>query len=548
MTERETGYDALCGAFRWGDVLEGLGWLADGPVNLAATLADRHAASGRVALHWHGTDGERRDLTFAELADASSRFAEVLAGLGVAKGDRVAMVMPRVPETIIAMLGIWRAGAVYLPIFSAFGAEAIRMRLVDSEAKVLVTHATYRAALEPVRGVLDSVVVAGDCEIAVGDLAFDAAMASTTGNFDPVPVARRDPAALLYTSGSTGPPKGVMIAANLVAAITPGVGYCADLQADDVFWPTGDPAWGYGLVCYAVALAMGVPVVMWQAQPSAEGALEFMAEVGVTNLATVPTLLRAIMALGEDTVRSYRLPVRRIWSCGEPLNAEVVRFFRDVWGATPLDTYGSSEMGLPVGNLAATEQDVKPGSMGRPLPGHRVAIVDAGGRELDAGEVGLIALAPDDQGFYAVAYWNNPELTRQVFEGDWIVTNDLGRRDADGYLWFEGRSDDVIKSAGYRIGPFEVESALIEHPAVAEAGVVAKPDPLRGHVVKAFVVLAPGEKLYEGLENELVDTVRAHLGAHAAPREISFVAELPKTQSGKIQRFKLREQAAAETS
>jgi acetyl-CoA synthetase len=351
---------------------------------------------------------------------------------------------------------------------------------------------------------------------------------------------------LLYTSGSTGPPKGVVISANFVAAIAPGVRFCADLGVDDVFWPTGDPAWGYGLVCYAVALAMGTPVVMWQAQPTGQTALEFMAEVGVTNLATVPTLLRAIMALGEDEVRSHALPVGRVWSCGEPLNAEVVRFFRDVWGATPLDTYGSSEMGLPVGNLAATGAEVRPGSMGRPLPGHTVAIVDESGAELDDGVVGLIGLAPDPQGFYAVAYWNNPDLTAEVFERRWIVTNDLGRRDAEGYLWFEGRSDDVINSAGYRIGPFEVESALIEHPAVVEAGVVGKPDPLRGHVVKAYVVLKPGQAPHEGLEEELVDTVRAHLGAHAVPREIAFVAELPKTESGKIQRFKLRERAAGE--
>jgi acetyl-CoA synthetase len=541
------GYDAIRSAFRWQDVLEMLGWSPDGDINVAATIADRHASTGRMAIDWRGRDGERRTLSFADLASGSSRFAEVLAGLGVGKGDRVAMVMPRVPETIIAMLGIWKAGAVYVPIFSAFGAEAIRMRLVDSGAKVLVTHAEYRESLAPVRDAVSSVVVAGQCELETGDMGFDAAMASAADGFEPVPVQRRDPAVLLYTSGSTGPPKGVAISANFVAAIAPGVRFCADLQPDDVFWPTGDPAWGYGLVCYAVALAMGTAVVMWQAQPTGESALEFMAEVGVTNLATVPTLLRAVMALGEDEVRAHGLPVRQIWSCGEPLNAEVVRFFREVWGATPLDTYGSSEMGLPVGNLAATGAEVRPGSMGRPLPGHTVSIVDESGRELDDGVVGLIGLAPDPQGFYAVSYWNNPELTAEVFEGQWIVTNDLGRRDADGYLWFEGRSDDVIKSAGYRIGPFEVESALIEHPAVAEAGVVGKPDSLRGHVVMAYVVLKPNVTPGEDLERELVDTVRAHLGAHAAPREIAFVAELPKTESGKIQRFKLRERAAGKS-
>ncbi len=542
--ESGADYQSIRRDFSWAAVRETLGWSADGPVNLATTLADRHASSGRPALRWHGRSGERRTLGFADLAAGSSRFAEVLASLGVDKGDRVATVMPRVPETLIAMLGIWQAGAVCVPIFSAFGAEAIRARLVDSTAKVLVTHGEYRAALDPAVGAVRSVVVAGHSDFASDDIGFEAAMAAAGGRFEPVPVARRDPAVLLYTSGSTGPPKGVVISANFVASITPAIQYCAELRANDVYWPTGDPGWGYGLVCYAVALALGVPVVMWQAQPTGESALDFMAEVGVTNLATVPTLLRAIMALGADRVRSHGLAVRRVWSCGEPLNAEVVRFFRDVWGVTPLDTYGASEMGLPVGNLAASEAAVRPGSMGRSLPGHRVAIVDDDGQECDAGEIGLIALAPDRQGFYAVSYWNDPERTRAVFQGRWIVTNDLGRRDADGFFWFEGRSDDVIKSAGYRIGPFEVESALIEHPAVVEAGVVAKPDPLRGHVVKAYIVLQPGAVPDQALERQLVETVRRHLGAHAVPREIAFIAELPKTESGKIQRFKLRRQAA----
>jgi acetyl-CoA synthetase len=317
--------------------------------------------------------------------------------------------------------------------------------------------------------------------------------------------------------------------------------YGADLQPSDRFWPTGDPGWGYGLVCYAVALAMGVPVTFWEVLPTAETALRFMQEQRITNLATVPTLLRGIMALGAARVRGFDIAMRRMSSCGEPLNAEIVRFFQAVWGVTPMDQFGSSEQGIPCGNLAATGMAVKPGSMGRAMPGHRVTVIDEAGAELPPDTVGLIAVAPEPDGVYALDYWNKPPGTPSFWRDGWIVTGDLGRRDQDGYLWFEGRNDDVIKSAGYRIGPFEVESAILTHPAVAEAAVVGKPDALRGQIVKAFVVLKPGEAPRDGLADEIVAIVRKLVGVHQYPREIAFVADLPKTTTGKIQRFKLRE-------
>jgi acetyl-CoA synthetase len=266
-----------------------------------------------------------------------------------------------------------------------------------------------------------------------------------------------------------------------------------------------------------------------------------MAEQRITNLATVPTLLRGIMALGAERVRGFDIAMRRVSSCGEPLNGEVVRFFQTVWGVTPMDQFGSSEQGIPCGNLAATTMAVKPGSMGRAMPGHRVTVIDEEGAELAPDQVGLIAVAPEPDGIYALDYWNPPEGTTSFRRGDWIVTGDLGRRDADSYLWFEGRNDDVIKSSGYRIGPFEVESAILHHPAVAEAAVVGKPDRLRGQIVKAFVVLKPGESPRDGLADEIVALVRRLVGAHQYPREIDFVADLPKTTTGKIQRFRLRE-------
>ncbi len=268
--------------------------------------------------------------------------------------------------------------------------------------------------------------------------------------------------------------------------------YGVDLRTDDVFWPTGDPGWGYGLVCYMLALAMGVPVTCDEAAPTAERRLERLANAGVTNLATTPTLLRGLMALGAEAVRRRPVRVRAASCCGEPLNAEVVTFFREHWGVTVMDHYGSSELGLPIGNFNAIDMEVQPGSMGQPLPGCTVAIVDDDGREVPAGTVGQIGMRPHPEGYYSLGYWGDPERTRALSRGPWMTTGDLARRDADGYFWFEGRADDVIKSAGYRIGPFEVESALLAHPAVAEAAVVGVPDALRGQIVKAFVVLRPG--------------------------------------------------------
>jgi acetyl-CoA synthetase len=316
--------------------------------------------------------------------------------------------------------------------------------------------------------------------------------------------------------------------------------YAVDLRSDDVFWPTGDPGWGYGLVCYMVALAMGVPVVCHEATPTPEFVLRRLAELGITNIATTPTLLRGVMALGESTVRQHPATVRRASSCGEPLNAEVVSFFRTVWDVTVMDQYGSSEFGLPIGNFNAIAMDVKPGSMGLPLPGTRMAVVNDDGLEVPPGVVGQVGMVREPTGYYALGYWNDPGRTRELLRGEWMTIGDLARRDDDGYFWFEGRADDVIKSAGYRIGPFEVESAILQHPLVAEAAVVGKPDPLRGQIVKAFVVLRPGVVATESLPGEIVELVKRTVGRHQYPREIEVVDELPKTETGKIRRFELR--------
>jgi acetyl-CoA synthetase len=528
----------VCARFSWADSLAALGWTADGTVNLAETLAERHAASGRPALRWFGQSGDERTLSFEELARLANRFAGVLAALGVTKGDRVAGFLPRVPETLAIMLGTWKIGAVYVPIFTGFGADALAFRVRHSGARVLCTHHDHRDRIPPLGAGVPVVTIGA--RVASGDLDFADALESHPERRASVPCRRDDPAVLLYTSGSTGPPKGVKIATNFVLAIHPYITLGVDLRPDDVFWPTGDPGWGYGLICYMLALALGVPVVVHEAAPRPELALDRIVELGVTNLATTPTLLRGIMALGERAVRARPTRLSRVSSCGEPLNAEVVSFFRAACDVTPMDHYGSSEFGLPIGNLNAADMVVKPGSMGLPLPGHRVLVVDDDGTEVPAGTVGHIVLAPSEIGYYSLGYWDDPARTREMFRGPFVTSGDLGRRDADGYFWFEGRADDVIKSAGYRIGPFEIESVLLEHPAVAEAAVVGKPDALRGQVVKAFVTLRPGLEAGPSFAQEIVELVKSRVGRHQYPREVEVVRELPKTETGKIQRFQLR--------
>jgi acetyl-CoA synthetase len=531
-------YAEACRRFSWAHHLRALGWTAGGDVSLGETIVDRHAESGRPALSWIGRDGARVRYSFDELRRLSNRCANVLRAHGIAAGDRVAGFLPRVPETLVAMLGAWKAGAVYVPVFTGFGPDAIAYRIAHSGAKVLVTHRDYRRQL-PALGDTRIVTVTPEPP-EHGDTDFRRALEQASEAFVPARFRRDEPAVLLYTSDSTGPPKGVEIAANFVLAIHPYMVHGIDLRADDVFWPTGDPGWGYGLVCYVVALAMGATVTFCEAAPTAAYCLERLYQERVTNLATTPTLLRSIMALGPEEAHRASAGLRRVSSCGEPLNAEVVTFFRRHWGVTVMDHYGSSEFGLPIGNWNGLGMEVKPGSMGLPLPGRVMAVVDDDGREVGSDVVGHVALRPDPDGYYSLGYWQDPERTRELRRGAWITIGDLARRDADGYFWFEGRADDVIKSAGYRIGPFEVESAILKHPAVAEAAVVGAPDPLRGQIVKAYVVLKPGCAAHQGIGDEIVQLVKTHVGRHQYPRVVELVAELPKTETGKIQRFLLR--------
>jgi acetyl-CoA synthetase len=537
-------YREVLDRFRWSDVLDELGWTGQASVNLATTIVDRHARAadgGRTALICIGQDGAERRVSFRELSEQSARFANVLTRLGVKKGDRVAALMPRVAETLAIILGVLKVGAVYVPIFAGFGPDAVRYRLQHSGARLLCTTDAHRALVPDDVGVRTICLARSGARMRGDDRDFDAELARASAAFEPVPCQRDVPAVIIYTSGSTGQPKGCVIATNLLAAVWPYLRYGLDLQADDIFWPTGDPGWGYGLCCYLPALAAGVTVVSVEANLRPELCIDILRSQAVTNLATTPTLLRSLMA--SEAARSWAPHghLRAISSCGEPLNGEVVEFFQRAWAVTPMDHFGATEFGLPIGNYNGIAMDVKAGSMGLPGPGYCMAVVDEAGRELPTGEVGLIAQKTDANSRYWLHYWNDDAASAGLNRGGWACTGDLARRDADGYFWFEGRSDDIIKSSGYRIGPFEIESAILRHPAVVEVAVVGKPDPLKGQIVKAFVVVKPGTDRSQGLADDIANQVKTTLGRHQYPREIEFTDALPKTQTGKIQRFLLRQ-------
>lgn len=540
MTVSKPSYADAVAGFGWRTVLRDLGWHDRDNIDLGHTIVDRYANAKRAALHWIGKDGAAMTVSYAELRALSNRIANLLRTLGVRKGDRVAGVLPRVPETIAVMIGVWKAGGVYVPVFTGFGPDAVRFRLRNSGARLVFTHHTCRDRIPDTDEAVVTIAGTEGAERRPGDVDFHASIAAQAEDCVSETCGRRDPAVILYTSGSTGEPKGVAIAANFLAATRPYMQFGVDLKPADRFWPTGDPGWGYGFVCYHAALAMGVPVLSYEATPTPRDFLQFLQDQRISNVATVPTLLRGVMALGLKELARYHLSLRAISSCGEPLNSEVIRFFQEGLGLIPRDHFGSSENGLPLGNFNALDAEVKPGSMGLPMPGFAMAIVDDEGCELPPGEVGYLAQRPSEEGCYALGYWQDTERTKDLFRHGFIIAGDLARRDASGSFWFEGRADDVIKSSAYRIGPFEVESAILHHPAIAETAVVGKPDTLKGHVVKAYVTLRPGRKADAALATEIQDLVRRMVGDHAYPREVAVVDSLPKTESGKIQRFKLR--------
>ncbi len=501
-------------------------WEVPARYNIAADVCDRHPREKPAMIH-EDPAGNVRELSWGELQDMSNRFANVLAGLGVEREDRVAMLLPPTPETAAAFFGTWKTGAILLSMSVLYGDDGIRHRLTDSQPKVLVTNQANAERME--RSLVEHVLILDDDLLSSGSTSFAA-----------VDTAADDPAQLYYSSGTTGLAKGILHAHRYILAHDEFV-YCHDVRDGERFHGMGEWAWAAGIAPLLGPWRYGAIQAVYQREGgfNPDKQLDFLSRHRVSNVFGTPTAIRSMMSITDAGTR-YPQQFRIVCSAGEPLNPEAIRWFREQYGVTVLDYYGLTESYPLCGNYPFME--VREGSMGRPMPGWEVAILDEDERPVASGERGEICLKARSNPHYPLGYWNRPpEDSQEVFGGEWFHSKDAAKTDEDGYFWYEGRADDVIISAGYRIGPFEVESACLEHPAVAEAAAVASPDERRGNVVKAFVVLAAGHEPSDELAEEIKAFVRDHLSAYAYPRIIEFVPDLPKTLTGKIRRIELRQ-------
>ncbi len=554
-------YEAACRSFTWAEARAALDGLPEGRgLNIAHEAVNRHAAGqrgARVALRWLGKDGARRELSYAELAALSNRFANALRALGVGKGDTVFSLLGRVPALYVAVLGALKNGSVFCPLFSAFGPEPIQSRMEIGSAKVLVTTPQlYARKVQDLRAALphlEQVLLVGGDAPEAGCRSFEQVLETASEDFTISPTDPEDLALLHFTSGTTGRPKGALHVHEAVVVHAASARFALDLGPEDVYWCTADPGWVTGMSYGSVApLVVGATLVVDEAEFDPERWYRILQDEAVEVWYTAPTAIRMLMKHGPDLARRFDLSALRFAaSVGEPLNPEAVIWGQEVLGRPFHDTWWQTETGgIMLANTAAA--DIKPGSMGRPLPGIEAAIVQrhqGGGLEVIEeperdGELALKCAWPS----MFRGYLNEAARYRKCFAEGWYLSGDLARRDAEGYFWFLGRADDMIKSAGHLIGPFEVESALMEHPAVAEAGVIGKPDPVAMETVKAFVALKPGFEPSDALRREILGLARERLGPAVAPREIDFQDDLPKTRSGKIMRrlLKARERGLAE--
>ncbi|OGS57277.1 MAG: acetate--CoA ligase [Euryarchaeota archaeon RBG_19FT_COMBO_56_21] len=540
------GFEQLRKTFKWSDADKMVEWFPGGKINAAYNCIDRHAKGERkdkIALIFDDGEGNAQKFTFGQLNVLTNKFANLLKKLDIKRQDRIFFFLSRSPELYVGFIGAIKYGAIASPMFPAFGPDAIRDRLQDSGAVVLVTDSALKKRVYEVKSLLPELkhmVIVGK-DVAANEISWEEEMAAASDKFDATPMDPEEFSYMLYTSGTTGKPKGVMHAHKDIVQVHLSTYWVLDVHDEDVYWCTADLGWVTGVVYGCLGpWSNGVTQVGLAGRFDPERWYKTIQAYKITIWYTAPTAVRMLMAKGDDLPMKYDLSsLRVLYSVGEPLNPEGVKWALDVFDLKPFhDTWWQTETGsILITNFP--EMDIKPGSMGKPLPGVEAAILGDSGNVLPQGEEGSLAIRPGWPSMMR-QIWNNPAKYSEYFRNGWYYTGDTAQIDKDGYFWYVGRADDVIKTAGERVGPFEVESALIEHPAVAEAGVIGKPDELRGNIIKAFIVLTPGFSESPQLKEDIQKFVKTKLAGHAYPREIEIVKSLPKTRSGKIMRRMLR--------
>ena len=544
-------YEKARESFSWEHVKKELDWFGDGRINIAYEVLDRHLKTplkDKIALYWEGRNGESEEYSFLDLARLSNRFAGVLKKLGIKKGDRVFTYMDRTPEQYISLLGALKAGGVIGPLFSAFGPDAVKDRLGDCEARVLITTPQLVETVHEVMSelpALETIIIVNRrnsaYDLQKNELSYESLMEESSDEFEIEKTDKEDYAIIHYTSGTTGKPKGVVHVHEAVLGHYATGKYILDLHPDDIYWCTADPGWVTG-TSYGIfgPWSNGVSQVVFEGGFGAGAWYSVIEKYKVTVWYTAPTAVRMLMKAGEKPVEKYNLgSLRYMCSVGEPLNPEAIVWGNRAFGLPFHDNWWQTETGcIQIANYPV--QDIRPGSMGRPFPGVTPTILDDDYEtEMPPGEEGHLALKKPWPSMFRT-YWNKQQLYDSRFKGDWYITGDRATRDEDGYYWFVGRADDVINTGGHLVGPFEVESALIEHIAVAEAAVIGIPDPLVMEVVKAFIALNDGYEPSDELMRDIKKFARKKLHALSCPRKIEFLPGLPKTKSGKIMRRLLK--------
>lgn len=536
--------------FRWKEAEKELAWFGKGKINAAYNAVTRHTVGKnkhKVALFWEDGEGQKESYTFLQLEEESNKFANVLKELGIKKGDRVFIFLPRIPQLYISFLGILKIGAIAGTLFSAFMEDALKDRLFDSGAKAIITTLELNARLDKVRKKLPElkhVIIVGSemCLVGKGNICYESMMEKASKDFKIVKTDQEDYAFMLYTSGTTGKPKGVVHAHKALLQQHMTAKWVLDLKEEDCYWCSADPGWVTGISYTIIGpWSNGITSFVYGGRFDPEKWYSLIKKYKITVWYTAPTAIRMLMGADSKAVKKYDLSsVRYACSVGEPLNPEAIRWGKKVLNIIFHDNWWQTETGaIMIANYAS--MDIRVGSMGKPIPGTVAAIVDDSGKTVKDGREGNLALKP---GWPAMMrkIWKNPTKYDSYFKKGWYISGDRAWKDKDGYFWFVGRADDVIKTAGERVGPFEVESTLVSHPAVAEAGVIGKPDPIRGEIIKAFITLKAGYKPTEELKKEIQQFVKGKLAGHAYPKEIEFRDKLPKTRSGKIMRRLLKAQ------